>query len=220
MPNNLCPAKRGRFQTRLSRLVDITSSKEIQEPVPGNPGKTVSKTIWLGTLYASNGKVPEGQYEWEASGAYRNQRGVASPLDLSTYVGNYPGQVNADPFHNVDVLQLGGAQEQGKPLATELEHPGFATRAAYEEAQRMTDYHIAAITNALAPKFEVDDRLKPHITGLVLDCYDYLLKAAAEIGLDVKGRGACIRGPWIEAVNETLVGVMDSPVSSELQHKD
>ena len=193
MPQNLIAAQRGRFQSRLSRLVDIHTSKIIQEPVPGQPGKTVPRTIWLGTLYASNGKTPEGTYEWEESGAFRNQRGVSSPNDLAIYVGKYPGQQDDAPDELLSKL----VQSPGNVMQN-LETPAPA---------------------APAPA-QVDNRLTLLIGGFVVDLYDELIAVASAAGLDVTGRPPLIRGPWIEAVNETLVAIMDSPASVHPVHAD
>lgn len=86
MPANTTPAKLGRFQTRLSRVVDIVASRVVQDPVAGHPGKTVDRRLWTGRLYRSDMKTVDSIFDWENSGAFSNQRGVASPNDLSIFM--------------------------------------------------------------------------------------------------------------------------------------
>jgi hypothetical protein len=70
----------GKFQTRNSRIVEITDSRWIDEKQLDG---TIKKTrIWNGTLYKADGKTFDATYEWEDSGRRRNSQGVASQFDI------------------------------------------------------------------------------------------------------------------------------------------
>lgn len=164
-------------------MVNIESSKVIQEPVPGQPGKVVDRKIWIGTLFNSDGKTTDGRHEWEESGAFRNQRGVASPNDLAIFVCDLPPAEGEEP-------------------------------AEEHQVGRLTDENATRITApAPAPEhkpFVADARIRHLLPGLIVNCYDYLLTAAAVKGLDVLGRPPMISGPWVEAVGTTLVALLDT----------
>lgn len=76
--------KIGRYQTRLSRIVEITRSHEVDDRQPD--GSIIRKQMWVGMMFKADGRTPDTEHEWEDSGAYRNQRGVASPNDLAILV--------------------------------------------------------------------------------------------------------------------------------------
>ena len=86
MPANLAKAQLGRFQTRLSRLVDLVASHSKDVPVPGKFGVTRKIIIWSGLLYNSNGKSVDSIFEWSDDGAFLNQRGVSHPSDLALFM--------------------------------------------------------------------------------------------------------------------------------------
>jgi hypothetical protein len=69
----------GRFQTRLNRIVDITSSCEVTELIQG---ENVTRRVWNGQIMKADGHTVDTAGQWEDNGAYRNQRGVACPMDL------------------------------------------------------------------------------------------------------------------------------------------
>lgn len=71
----------GRYQTRLSRIVEIRDSRMVEELQPD--GTRVNKRLWKGTMFKADGRTPDTDHEWEDSGAFVNQRGVANPNDLA-----------------------------------------------------------------------------------------------------------------------------------------
>jgi hypothetical protein len=165
-------------------MVNIESSKVIQEPVPGQPGKVVDRKIWIGTLFNSDGKTPDGKHEWEESGAFRNQRGVANPNDLAIFVSDLPPLEGEEPTP---------AEEND-------------VEAILEENAARSFFDGPPIPAPFIP----DPRVSHLLPGLIVNCYDFLVAAAAEKGLDVKGRPPMISGPWVEAVGTTLVALLDT----------
>lgn len=92
----------GRYQTRLSRIVEIRSSRMVEETQAD--GTKQQKRIWTGMMFRADGRSPDSDHEWEDSGALRNQRGVTSPMDLTILVqphGPAPGSESA-PFLQVE----------------------------------------------------------------------------------------------------------------------
>jgi hypothetical protein len=73
----------GRFQTRLNRIVDITSSCEVTELIQG---ENVTRRVWNGQIMKADAHTVDTAGQWEDNGAYRNQRGVACPMDLCILV--------------------------------------------------------------------------------------------------------------------------------------
>ena len=78
-------ARRGTFQTRNGRLVRLHEQIEIE--AARQPGMAPEKRkVWRGTLFNSDGKTPDSDHNWEESGAFSNQLGVAHTYDLANLV--------------------------------------------------------------------------------------------------------------------------------------
>src|SRR5271155_5161195 len=83
MPQNLVPggARRGLFQTRHARLVQLTEPFPFSEPA--HPGmEPATRTCWRGTLFQGDGKTVDTNGVWEQSGAFQVQNGVIQRNDL------------------------------------------------------------------------------------------------------------------------------------------
>jgi hypothetical protein len=105
----------GRYQNRSNRIVEITSSRFIDVRDPDGTQRKVR--IWSGTLMKADGKTVDSVHDYEDSGAFRNQRGVASPMDLSILVEAAPVQAQPVPAtaSKVNDPRLNG---QAEDLAT------------------------------------------------------------------------------------------------------
>ena len=106
----------GRYQTRLSRIVEIHSSRMIDETQAD--GSTQKKRIWTGMLFRADGKTEDSNHEWEDSGALRNQRGVTSPMDLNILVeakGPLPGSepVSIDSGRQIETREIPASLPSG-----------------------------------------------------------------------------------------------------------
>jgi hypothetical protein len=80
----------GRYQNRSNRIVEIDSFRFIEVTDPDGSKRQVR--IWSGMLKKADGKTDDSRHDYEDSGAFRNQRGVASPMDLSILIEAAPVQ--------------------------------------------------------------------------------------------------------------------------------
>jgi hypothetical protein len=73
-------ARRGWFTTRRQRMVHILEPFQFAEPQqPGKPIET--RTCWKGIRYMADGKTPDGELTWEASGSFKTPNGVPNQPD-------------------------------------------------------------------------------------------------------------------------------------------
>jgi hypothetical protein len=73
-------ARRGWFTTRRQRMVHILEPFQFAEPQqPGKPIET--RTCWKGIRYMADGKTPDGELIWEASGSFKTPNGVPNQPD-------------------------------------------------------------------------------------------------------------------------------------------
>jgi hypothetical protein len=77
----------GRFQTRSNRIVTIQGNENLTELISG---EKTTRRIWNGILMKADGKTVDTAHQWEDNGAFRNQRGVACPLDLVILIAADP----------------------------------------------------------------------------------------------------------------------------------
>lgn len=195
MPANTATARVGRFQSRLSRIVDLVSSRTIDVPIPGRPDETTKELIWTGLLYRADGKTVDSIYEWDKSGAFRNQRGVASPNDLALFMR---------PLSD-DELKSARAKlpESAKPAESE---PETAAAPAIAEAAK----------EPVESEAVKDPRVSSKLAELVWNVYHNMVEEAIALGiLPENTQVTKIRGPWAELVASTVVDYLDHPEATE-----
>lgn len=206
MPTPTHAAKIGRFQTRLNRIADILASRSVMEPIPGKPGQTVERIIWTGLLYKSDGKTIDTIQEWEASGAFKNQRGVSHPNDLALYMRDLsPTEIEAG---------LALLPESAKPAAS-----ASAAAAPVEEAKPVESAGssaVAAISEVRTAVEKVDPVKDPRIADKLAEVtwnvYQEAIGEAVILGIlprDIVIKS--IRGDWAGLIASTLVSYLDNP---------
>jgi hypothetical protein len=121
----------GRYQTRLNRIVEINSSRWIDEKQEN--GTTAKKRIWSGLLLKADGITQDSNYEWEDDGRLRNSRGVNSYHDLATLIEGRGGAEPEAHVPDVEKQELKAAVEQ-----LTAENARLTAKVAKLEAQRGT----------------------------------------------------------------------------------
>lgn len=197
MPTPTAPARLGRYQTRLSRIVDILASHPVTLPVPGQFGKSKTITIWTGLLYKSDGRTVDTIQEWEASGAFRNQRGVSSPLDLALFTRTLS---DAE-------LEAGRKRLPASALSATDAADAAAAEPAKDEPAQAAATEAAPIVDPVK-----DPRLAGHLAEIVWNTYQECVGDAIASGLLPRDTVVTsIRGPWAELAASTLVSYLDNP---------
>jgi len=139
----------GRYQTRLNRIVEINSSRWIDEKQEN--GTTAKKRIWSGLLLKADGITPDSNYEWEDDGRLRNSRGVNSYHDLATLI---QGRGGAEPASSdssiVETLEL---RERVQRLTIERDN----WQGTAEQAMRNTQFYRDLVVQ-IGEKFSVAAR--------------------------------------------------------------
>jgi hypothetical protein len=203
MPTPTLAAKIGRYQTRLNRIADILASHSVMEPIPGKPGQTVERIIWTGLLYKSDGKTIDTIQEWEASGAFKNQRGVSHPNDLALYMRDL---TDAEIEAGLALLP-----ESAKPAAA-----ASAAAAAIEEAKPEEKPVVEE-----KPDPVKDPRIADKLAEITWNVYQELIGHAVSIRIlpsDIVI--TTIRGDWAGLIASTLVSYLDSPDAKPVTRAD
>jgi hypothetical protein len=191
MPANTATARVGRFQSRLSRIVDLVSSRTVDVPVPDKPGESTKEIIWTGLLYRADGKTVDSIYEWDKAGAFRNQRGVASPNDLALFMR---------PLSDDELkAALAKLPESAKPAA----------EVKSAEPAPVVEIPVKESVESEAVK---DPRIAAKLPELTWNAYQAMLAEAVDLGiLPANVQVTTIRGPWAELIASTLVDYLDHP---------
>lgn len=183
MPQNQVPAERGRFMTRISRVVEITGSREIEEAIPGGAGQTRKKTIWDGVMFQANGRDVDGKHEWEGDGTFRNTKGVTTAHDLVVLM--YRSQPEPEPEPEADRAAI----EEAAPAAELVPQRNFV-----EEVMK-------------------ESRLAPNLSDLIVHLFHETVMYGVDHGVisrDIVAAGRLqIVGPFDKCVAEALVLLME-----------
>jgi hypothetical protein len=143
MPMNLVEggARRGLFQTRHARLVQLDEPFEFAEPP--QPGRPPEKRIcWKGRLFQGDGHTVDTNGIWEQSGAFQVQNGVIQRNDLIAVVRldaepeapAQAAQIEAPMSADPEVLSLRAENAQLQTQARELYIENAELRIQLEDA--------------------------------------------------------------------------------------
>ncbi|MBF6570500.1 MAG: hypothetical protein IVW54_16660 [Candidatus Binataceae bacterium] len=187
--------------------MDLVSSRTVDVPIPGKPGEVTKEIIWSGLLYKSDGKTVDSIYEWDKSGAFKNQRGVSHPNDLALFMR--PLQDAELKAARAKLPAYAKPAAESEPATATAPGPGSSAVAA-----------ISEVRAAVESDSVKDPRVASKLAELTWNAYHSMIAEAVSMGiLPENVQVSTIRGNWAELIASTVVDYLDHPETTPAETK-